>query len=94
MIFRFRNRAPFYKKYSLDCSVEFWVNGSGSFIAGKTPIHNEPNPQKTPTYLEMETLSPIVTLRRGQSCTFKTEWKALKGGLTALAGEVGLRTGQ
>jgi hypothetical protein len=79
------------KKYPDDCSVEFWINGAGSFIAGKALIQNEPDPEKTPAYLEMEILSPIVTLAPGQSYTFKTAWKAMKGGWPALAKETGLK---
>jgi len=78
------------KKYPDDCSVEFWINGAGSYIAAKKVIQNEADPQKTPYYLEMEVFSPLVTLRPGQSYTFRTEWKAMKGGWPALMKEVGL----
>jgi 1,2-phenylacetyl-CoA epoxidase PaaB subunit len=79
------------EKYPDDCSVEFWINGAGSYIAGKTLIQNPPDPQKTPYYFEMEIFSPFVTLRPGQSYTFRTEWKAMKGGLAELMAEVGLK---
>ena len=79
------------KKYPDDSSVEFWINGAGSFIAAKKLIQNEPDPQKTPYLFEMEILSPLVTLRPRQSYAFKTEWKAVKGGLPALMKEVGVR---
>jgi hypothetical protein len=76
------------KRYPDDCSVEFWVNGAGSYIAAKTLIQNEPDPKKTPYYLEMEIFSPLVTLRPRQSYTFRTEWKAMKGGLPDMLGEL------
>ncbi len=77
------------KEYPDDCSVEFWINGAGSYIAAKKLTEAEPDPEKTPRLLEMEILSPLVSLGPGQSYTFKTEWKALKGGFPALMREVG-----
>lgn len=77
------------KKYPDDCSVEFWINGAGSYIAAKKLIEAEPDPEETPYLLEMEILSPLVSLRPGQSYTFKTQWKAAKGGLSALMRETG-----
>jgi len=79
------------KKYPDECSVEFWINGAGSFIAAKRFIQNEPDPKKTPYYFEMEIFSPLVTLRPRQSYTFRTEWKAIKGGFPALKTELGLK---
>ncbi len=86
-------RYPYFrgKTYPDDSSVEFWINGAGSFIAGKEFVEAEPDPVKTPYLFEMEILSPLVSLRPEQSYTFKTEWKALKGGLPALMKEVGLK---
>jgi len=78
------------KKYPDDSSVEFWINGAGSFIAAKKLIEAEPDPDKTPYLFEMEILSPLVSLHPGDSYTFKTEWKALKGGLPALMREAGV----
>jgi len=78
------------RKYPDDCSVEFWINGAGAFIAAKKLNEAEPDPEKTPYLFEMEILSPLVSLRPGQSYTFKTEWKAVKGGLSTLMKEVGL----
>lgn len=78
------------RKYPDDCPVEFWINGAGSFFAGGKLVRNEPDPMKTPAYLEMEILSPVVALRPGQSYTFRTEWKAMKGGWPVLAEEIGL----
>ncbi len=80
------------RKYPDDSSVEFWINGAGSFIAAKQLSEGEPDPETTPYLFEMEILSPLVSLRPGESYTFKTEWKALKGGLPAAFAEVGVKT--
>jgi hypothetical protein len=79
------------RTYPDDSSVEFWINGAGSFIAAKKLVEAEADPEKTPYFFEMEILSPLMTLRPGESYTFKTEWKALKGGLPALMKDVGFK---
>ena len=77
------------RRYPDDCSVEFWINGAGSFIAAKKLVENQPNPEKTPYLFEMEILSPLVSLRPGQSYTFETEWEAFKGDFPALMRKLG-----
>ena len=79
------------RKYPDDSSVEFWINGAGSFIAAKTLTESQPDPEKTPYLFEMEILSPLVTLRPRESYTFETEWKAVKGAFPELMKEVGIR---
>lgn len=62
-------------------SIEFWMQGKGDIYAPKL-VHFEQEEGKDALYLlETEVLSPLKTLRPGESYTFATEWEALEGPL-------------
>lgn len=64
------------KSYPENSSVEFWLNGLGSFKAwGKDNVMPD-DPVKNPYVFESEVLSPFATLKPGQSYTWRYDWYA------------------
>jgi len=66
------------KAYPDDCSVEFWTNGLGEFVAWGRINKMPENPKDNPYVLESEILSPYATLEPGESYTFHYDWYAAK----------------
>ena len=61
-------------EYPDGASVEFWLNGVGSFRAwGKENIMTD-DPVRNPYVFESELLSPFAALSPGQSYTWQYEW--------------------
>jgi hypothetical protein len=63
-------------------SFTVWFNAKGSIVVAGETFTLEENPEKTPRYLEMEILSPLVRLLPGESYSFATSWQAISGGLS------------
>lgn len=64
------------KEYPDGSSVEFWLNGTGSFRAwGKDNVMSD-DPEKNPYVFESEVLSPFAKLQPGESYTWKYDWYA------------------
>ena len=64
------------KDYPDGSSVEFWLNGLGSFHAwGKDNVMPD-DPVKNPFVFESEVLGPFAGLQPGESVTWKYEWFA------------------
>jgi len=62
------------KSYPENSSVEFWLNGLGSFKAwGKDNVMPD-DPVKNPYVFESEILSPFAKLQPGESYTWKYDW--------------------
>jgi hypothetical protein len=61
-------------EYPDGSSVEFWLNGLGSFKAwGKDNVMPD-DPVKNPYVFESEVLSPFAKLQPGESYTWKYDW--------------------
>jgi hypothetical protein len=66
------------KAYPDDCSVEFWMHGTGEFAAwGKINKMSE-DPEETPYFFESEIISPFATLQPGEDFTFHYDWYCAK----------------
>jgi predicted GH43/DUF377 family glycosyl hydrolase len=64
------------KEYPDGASVEFWMNGTGSFRAwGKDNVMPD-DPAKNPYVHESEMISPFTQLKPGESYTWKYDWYA------------------
>jgi len=71
------------KEYPDGSSVEFWLNGTGSFRAwGKDNVMSG-DPEKNPYVFESEMLSPFAKLQPGESYTWKYDWYAANIGVGA-----------
>ena len=55
-------------------SVEFWINGAGSFNFLGSHVSVPADPRMTPPYLEAEVLSPLVTLAPGEEAEAAMTW--------------------
>jgi hypothetical protein len=77
----FVQRFPYFpgQKYPDDSSFEVWVAGKGEFIH-KHALRVAPDDPKG-RLIEMEILSPQVTLPPGESYSFPTSWEAHPGRL-------------
>lgn len=68
------------KEYPEGSSVEFWMNGQGSFRAwGKENVMSE-DPAMNPFVFESEMLSPLSSLKPGKRCTWRYDWYACNVG--------------
>lgn len=64
------------KPYPEGSSVEFWLNGLGSFKAwGKENVMPD-DPEKNPFVFESEMLGPLTTLQPGESVSWTYDWFA------------------
>ncbi len=71
------------EEYPDGSSVEFWLNGTGSFWAwGKDNVMSD-DPEKNPYVFESEMLSPFAKLQPGGSVTWKYDWYAANIGAGA-----------
>jgi hypothetical protein len=64
--------------YPDNCSVEFWTNGLGEFVAWGKVVKMPEDPKDNPYLLETEILSPFAKLDPGESYTFHYDWYAAK----------------
>jgi hypothetical protein len=60
--------------YPDGASVEFWVNGSGTFTLPGGRIEMDRDPNGCDPFIETEILSPLVELDPGQDYTFPITW--------------------
>lgn len=80
--YAFVERFTYYpgQKYPDDHSATFWLNGPGQIVTGDKIATIDNDPVQTPPYVESEIVSPLATLKPGESYSFHLDWYATKIG--------------
>ena len=67
-------------RYPDKASIEFWMNGVGTFYCFTNKVVAKDDPLEMPFLVESEVLSPIATLKPGESYSFQNEWAVARIG--------------
>ncbi len=79
----FVQRFPYFpdRVYPDRSSVEIWLHGLGQFIVDGKMDELDDDPLACPYFIETELLSPLATVKPGESYTFRYDWySAVIGG--------------